>query len=207
MIIFPTKKKYTKKKFFNEYIEKLNTCLVDIDLQIVTSISNVLRNKIIKKKNIFVCGNGGSASIANHFLCDFNKGIKLSSNKRFTPKVISLSNSLELITAVGNDIGFEKIYSSQLENYAINSDCIILFSCSGASKNILSAIKVAKNIGLTIILITGFNNKKFNDADIHLDLNCKNYGITEDIFSSLMHMISQQIRFDSIKNKKKQIVL
>jgi D-sedoheptulose 7-phosphate isomerase len=203
MIIFPTKKNYSKSNFYREYIEKLNACLIGMNLKTIISITDVLKEKIVKKKNIFVCGNGGSASVSNHFLCDFNKGIKLSSNKKILPKVISLSNSLELITAIGNDIGFEKIFSSQLENYATSSDCIILFSCSGTSKNIKDTIKVAKKIGLTIILITGFNNKKSEKVKLHLDLNCKNYGITEDIFSSLMHMISQQIRFESMSKKER----
>ena len=201
MIKFPTKKNYQKDSFYSEYINKLNICLNGMNLKTITLISDVLKKKILEKKNIFVCGNGGSASVANHFLCDFNKGIKLSSKKKLTPKIISLSNSVELITAIGNDIGYEKIFSSQLENYASKSDCIMFFSCSGTSKNILDTIKLAKKIGLTIILITGFNKKKFNRIKLHLDLNCKNYGITEDIFSSLMHMISQKIRFDSLGKK------
>ena len=123
------------------------------------------------------------------------------------PKIISLTNSLELITAIGNDLGFENIFSFQLENYANKGDCIILFSCSGTSKNIKKVIKSANDLGIIIILITGFNNKKLKNISIHLDLNCKNYGITEDIFSSLMHMISQEIRFNSISNKKKEIIL
>tara|TARA_Y100000294_G_scaffold163017_1_gene168482 strand:- start:1799 stop:2425 length:627 start_codon:yes stop_codon:yes gene_type:complete len=198
MNVFPTKKNYKNNEFYKEYIEKLNLSLTGMNLKTITSITKVLKNKIIQKKKIFVCGNGGSASVANHFLCDFNKGIKISSKNKLVPKIISLTNSLELITAIGNDIGFEKIFSFQLENFATSSDCIILFSCSGTSKNIQDALKIAKKIGLTVILITGFNNKKFKNANLHLDLNCKNYGITEDIFSSLMHMISQKIRFESI---------
>ena len=207
MIKFPTKKFYIKDSFYEEYVEKLNLTLNSMDFVTVSLISDVLKKIIIKKKNIFVCGNGGSGSVANHFLCDFNKGIKLSSKKKLMPKIISLSNTLELITAIGNDLGFDNIFSFQLENYANKGDCIILFSCSGTSKNIKKAIETANNLGITIILITGFYNKKLKNIDIHLDLNCKNYGITEDIFSSLMHMISQKIRFDSISNKKKEIVL
>ena len=104
MIKFPTKKNYQKGSFYSEYINKLNSCLNGMNLKTITLISDVLKKKILEKKNIFVCGNGGSASVANHFLCDFNKGIKLSSKKKLTPKIISLSNSVELITAIGNDI-------------------------------------------------------------------------------------------------------
>ena len=207
MIKFPTKKFYAKDNFYKEYVEKLNFTLSSMNFKTISLISDVLKEIIIKKKNIFVCGNGGSGSVANHFLCDFNKGIKLSSKKKLMPKIISLSSTLEMITAIGNDLGFDNIFSFQLENYANKGDCIILFSCSGTSKNIKKAIKTATTLGIKIILVTGFNNKKLKNINIHLDLNCKNYGITEDIFSSLMHMISQKIRFDSISNKKKEIVL
>ena len=207
MIKFPTKKSYMKESFYKEYVEKLNFTLSSLDYKTISLISDLLKKMIINKKKIFVCGNGGSGSVANHLLCDFNKGIKLSSKKKLMQKIISLTNSLELITAIGNDLGFENIFSFQLENYANKGDCIILFSCSGTSKNIKKVIKSANDLGIIIILITGFNNKKLKNVSIHLDLNCKNYGITEDIFSSLMHMISQEIRFNSISNKKKEIIL
>ena len=207
MIKFPTKKSYPEALFYKEYVDKLYKTLNEMNYKKILLITKTLKKAMINKNNIFVCGNGGSGSVANHFLCDFNKGIKISSHKKLTPKIISLSTSLELITAIGNDLGFENIFSSQLENYATRNDCIILFSCSGTSKNIQKALKISKNIGLKVIFITGFNNKKFQSVDIHLDLNCKNYGITEDIFSSLMHMISQKIRFDSILSKKKEIIL
>ena len=79
-----------------------------------------------------------------------------------------------------------------------------MFSCSGTSKNILETIKIAKKNKVKIIFITGFLKKKLNIADIHLDLSCKNYGITEDIFSSIMHMISQFIR---LKYSQKREIL
>jgi D-sedoheptulose 7-phosphate isomerase len=119
-----------------------------------------------------------------------------------TSKVISLVNSIELITAISNDIDYKKIFSYQLENFAEKEDCIILFSCSGNSKNIIETIKLAQKKKLKIIFITGFLKKLFYKVDIHLDLKCKNYGITEDIFSSLMHVISQFIRLKYSQKKE-----
>jgi len=180
--------------FFKNYTKILNKTLRIINYKKIENICNIIEEKIINNCQIFVAGNGGSAAVANHLLCDFNKGIKNSSNHKLLPKIISLSNSLELITAISNDINYTKIFSHQLENYANEQDCIILFSCSGSSKNVLEAIKVAKEKNIKIIFITGFSNTKISGVDIHLNLNCKNYGITEDIFSSIMHMISQKIR-------------
>jgi len=153
----------------------------------------LIEKKILTKRNIFVAGNGGSASVSNHFLCDFNKGIKISSKNVVKPKIMSLANSLELITAISNDLSYEKIFSFQLENFAKKDDLLITFSCSGSSKNIVNAVKLAKTMRLNIICISGFG-KKNKIADLNLNLNCKNYGITEDIFSYIMHTTSQFIR-------------
>ena len=201
-IIKFNKKKLNSTTFFKEYIAKLNKTQNLIDITKIISIYKTLEESILNNGQIFVAGNGGSASVANHFLCDFNKGIKNSSNNKLIPKVISLSNSIELITAISNDLSYKKIFSFQLENFAKSNDCIILFSCSGTSKNILVAVKMAKKNKVKIIFITGFLKKKLNIADIHLDLSCKNYGITEDIFSSIMHMISQFIRLKYSQKKE-----
>ena len=109
------------------------------------------------------------------------------------PKIISLSNSIELITAISNDIKYDEIFSFQMENYAQKNDLFIAISCSGTSKNILKANSFAKKKGLSVILFTGFGKKNKN-VNHYINLNCKNYGITEDIFSYFMHCISQFIR-------------
>jgi len=196
------KKNFNFINFFKTYTRLLNETQNLIDLKKIYKICEILEKSILTKKQIFVAGNGGSASVANHFLCDFNKGIKHSSEKKLMPKVISLVNSIELITAISNDSTYKKIFSYQLENLAEKNDCIILFSCSGNSKNIIETIKIARKHKLKIIFITGFLKKISNNVDIHLNLNCKNYGITEDIFSSIMHVISQFIRLKYSKKKE-----
>jgi len=169
--------------------------LENLDLDRILVITNFLEKIIKKKKNIFVCGNGGSASVSNHFLCDFNKGIKSSSNHILKPKIISLNNSMETITAISNDISFQKVYSYQLENYALPGDVLITFSCSGKSKNIDDVIHYAKKKKLKIISFVGFKNKNKNkNIDYFLSVKIKNYGICEDIFQGIMHMMAQHIR-------------
>ena len=186
--------KRKKENFFYEHYRDLfHKTLNALNLKDLTKISKLIENKMIKNRNIFVAGNGGSASVANHFLCDFSKGIKLSSKKKIKPKIISLANSLELITAISNDLSYEEIFSFQLENFAKKDDLLITFSCSGNSKNIINAVKLAKKMKLKIICVSGFG-KKNKIADLCINLNCKNYGITEDIFSYIMHTTSQFIR-------------
>jgi phosphoheptose isomerase len=199
--------KLNKKKnsFIRNYFDTLDKIYKKIDYAEILVITEILLEKIKKKKNIYVAGNGGSASIANHLLCDFNKGIKISSSNKIKPKIISLTSSIETITAISNDISYEKIFSFQLENYYKKDDCLICFSSSGQSKNIINVINFAKKNKVTTILFQGFGklNKGIN-PDYFVNLNYKNYGITEDIFQSIMHAISQHIR---LKFKSKNEIL
>lgn len=192
------------KNFFIDYNKKLSEVLKNYHYDEIVKITKFLEISIKGKKKIFICGNGGSASVANHFLCDFNKGIKISSSKKIIPKIISLTNSIELITAISNDINFNEIFASQLENYAKRHDILIVISSSGKSKNIINAVKFAKKNKLTIISLIGFTENRYLKklSKYYINLNTKNYGITEDIFQSIMHMISQYLRLKNSKTLK-----
>ena len=190
------------KRFVEDYKLKLSETLFKLDNFKIQKIIQLIELNIKNKKKIFTCGNGGSASVSNHFLCDFNKGIKLFSKKKFIPKVISLTNSIENITAISNDNSFDNIFENQLENYMETGDLLCVFSCSGNSKNILNALKYAKSQKCKTIAFTGFHRKKIKNVDIHVDLNIKNYGISEDIFQSIMHIISQYLKIKYIKDHK-----
>ena len=137
------KNKIKQLEFFNNYFELVKNTIEYIDIKKIIQISDFLEKAIINKKKIFVAGNGGSAAVANHFLCDFNKGIKISSKNKMIPKIYSLSNSIELITAISNDISFENIFDFQLENHAEKGDILFAMSCSGKSKNINKVISCA----------------------------------------------------------------
>ena len=190
------KNKLSKKtSFYNTYVNSYYNTFNSSLFKKIEKIDLFLLKKIKEKKNIFVCGNGGSASVSNHFLCDFNKGIKDDSKSKLKPKVLSLANNIELITAIGNDIGYNDIFSHQLENYRNNKDLLINFSCSGKSKNIINAAKFAKKNNLDVISIVGFNEKSQlkKYSNIFLNLGVKNYGISEDIFQSIMHIFVKTI--------------
>lgn len=197
-----SKKKVNIKKFIENYKLELVESIFKIDTEKLIKIINLLELTIKNKKTIYTCGNGGAASVSNHFLCDFNKGIKHFSNRKIKPKVISLSNSIENITAIANDENYEKIFENQIENFVVSGDLLFAFSCSGNSKNILSVLKYAKKNNCRTILITGFNKKKYKYVDIHLNIDIKNYGISEDLFQSIMHLSSQFIK---LKHSKQSI--
>ena len=136
-----------------------------------------------------------------------NKGIKLSSENKLKPKIISLSNNIEMILALSNDISFNKIFSFQLDNYYWKGDIVIFLSCSGSSPNIIETLEYCKKKKIFAISFTGFAKKKDQKkSKINLNLDIKNYGVVEDFFQVIMHMISQSIRLQFIKNKTKVIL-
>jgi len=194
-------------KHIKNYLKILKNGVNTLDIAKLQKIENIIFSKIKQNKKIFVCGNGGSASVANHFLCDFNKGIKLSSNNKLKPKIVSLSDNLETILAVANDISFNKIFSFQLDNYFSKGDIVILLSCSGSSPNIIDTLNYCKKNKIFTISITGFAKKVIQKkANINIDLGIKNYGVSEDFFQIIMHMLSQSIRLKFIKKNKKIIL-
>ena len=110
---------------------------------------------------------------------------------------------METVLAVGNDISFNKIFSFQLDNYYSNGDIVILLSCSGSSPNIVDVLEYCKKRKIFTISITGFAKKSIQKkAKLNLNLGIKNYGVSEDFFQIIMHMLSQSIRLKFIKNKK-----
>ncbi len=126
-------------------------------------------------------------------MCDCVKGIRTDSTLK--PQVVSLSSNIEIITAIGNDIGYDQIFRFQLESLAHPGDLLIVISSSGGSPNIVTALEWAKENGVTSIAMTGFSGGKSRElADISLHAEADNYGIIEDLHQSLMHLLAQYTR-------------
>tara|TARA_X000000950_G_scaffold289243_2_gene411196 strand:+ start:17728 stop:18309 length:582 start_codon:yes stop_codon:yes gene_type:complete len=179
-------------KFLGDYLDKLNKSLLSSNIENIYKASQAIMDVSKRRKTIFVCGNGGSTAISNHYVCDYLKFLRQKSSLR--PKVVSLSSNLETIMAIGNDINFDQIFRYQAESLAEKGDLLIVISSSGNSKNIKEVIKYAKEKKIKIIGFSGFNGgyvKKNSDISIHV--NAKNYGLSEDSHHILMHVILQYL--------------
>lgn len=195
-------------KYLKNYIQQIRETTSIIDYNKLQNIEKIIYSKILNNKKIFICGNGGSASISNHFLCDFNKGIMITSGYKLKPKIISLSNNLELILAIGNDISFNNIFTHQLENYYSKGDIVITLSCSGDSPNITNVLDFCRKRKIFTISFTGFATTKIKKkSNINYNINVKNYGVSEDFFQIIMHMLSQSIRMKFLSKKKNSKVI
>ena len=179
-------------KFHKIYIDQLHKVLMDIDNKVLDKIKNKIIDKIKNQKNIFVCGNGGSAAIANHYVCDYLKLIR--ENTIYKPKFFSLNSNNELISAISNDMDYKKIFSYQLETYGKKDDLLILISSSGNSKNIMEALKFCKSKKIYTIGFSGFAGGYLNkNSNLSLHIKAKHYGLSEDSHHIFMHLIMQNI--------------
>ncbi len=178
------------EEYINKYFDVKYNLIKQIDNKKFFDIIKIVNKTIKSNKNIYVCGNGGSASTSNHFCCDFIK--QVSEKTKLKPKIFSLSANLETITAISNDISFDKIFSFQAKNFVRKGDLIIIFSVSGNSKNLVELSKYAKSNQIKIISFTG-NKNSIIKKNSHLNLNFEtdNYGIVEDIHLSIMHLMAQ----------------
>ncbi len=200
MLKFPQKNNKKLKSYAEEYLNILSKVSKRINFSLVNDLSDLLSNYYSSDRNIFVCGNGGSAAISNHFICDHLKSVTLDT--KLLPKIISLSSNLEIISAIANDINYDQIYSFQLSRLGKKGDCLITISSSGNSKNIINAIKWANKNKLKTVSLNGFDGGKANKiSDIGINVPCNNYGIIEDLHQSIMHILAQSIRIKNIGKK------
>ena len=142
---------------------------------------------------VFSCGNGGSAAIANHLQCDHLKGIRTATD--LTPRVVSLSANVDLLTAIANDLGYEDVFVYQLQSQSAPGDVLMAISSSGRSPNIVRALTWARDHDLRTIALTGFDGGEASTvAEVTIHVNGANYGIVEDLHQAIMHALAQYIR-------------
>ena len=164
-----------------------------IDPAALDRAAAILLEAYTRGAGVFSCGNGGSASIANHLQCDHVKGIRTTTD--LAPRVMSLSTNVELLTAIANDMAYENVFAYQLQSQSGPGDVLIAVSSSGRSPNIVRALAWARDHGLRTIAITGFDGgdaRAVAEVTIHVD--GANYGIVEDLHQAIMHALAQYIR-------------
>jgi D-sedoheptulose 7-phosphate isomerase len=150
----------------------------------------ILEKAYLDNKQVIIFGNGGSASTASHFVCDFGKGTAKPGLRRF--RVMSLNDNMALVTAYGNDIGYDDIFSEQLKNLVNPGDVVIGITASGNSPNILKAMQVANDAGAQTIGWIGFGGGKLKDVvNSHITCSSKNYGVVECAHMILHHIVAQ----------------
>jgi D-sedoheptulose 7-phosphate isomerase len=175
-----------------DYADAVSRALLSIDWHQLNLAIAEIESARMRSARLWVAGNGGSAAIADHLLCDWVKGTFIPSE---TPiHVHSLVSNTALLTACANDFGYEVSFSRQIEMQAQPGDVLICISSSGNSANILAALRQASSMGLKTIGFTGFGGgEAARLADVSLHVAAHNYGVVEDCHQILMHNIAQYI--------------
>jgi D-sedoheptulose 7-phosphate isomerase len=185
------------EKFISEYLEELKRIFDRISKKDIDAITEVIYNAYLNGRTIFIFGNGGSASTASHFSCDLGKGtlsrVYDSNEKRF--RVVPLTDSVPTMTAYANDLSFDDIFVQQLQNLVNKGDIVIAITGSGNSKNVIKAIRYARDRGATTIGLLGFDGGKAKKLlDKYVIVPSNHYGRIEDVHLILEHMITDYLR-------------
>ena len=175
--------------WLNNYMDGYKKTLDSIPFNKIISIIEKFGRANKQGKQIFVFGNGGSASNASHFVTDMAKGASDKLDNRF--KCFSLNEHISLITAISNDYSYKDIYKRQMENFASEGDLLFTLSVSGNSQNLVEAVKWANDNGLhTIAMVGGAKGQLAELAKEVIIIDSTHYGHVEDIHMLICHMIA-----------------
>ncbi len=174
--------------FTEGYKQQLLTALDTLDLGQVEQAIRWFEEARDKGKQIFTCGNGGSASTASHFVTDMVKGASFGKEKRF--RIQALTDSLATLTAYSNDVSYDAVFVEQLKNFAQPGDILLAISGSGNSPNVLRAVEYANSIGCKTIGLTGRDGGKLgSSSQLSIQVAHPHMGRIEDAHLIVCHMI------------------
>lgn len=195
---------FEPRRIADDYLATFRDLLDGIDLDGITRAVERLRNARDRGATIFIVGNGGSAATAAHLVNDLGKATKTSG--RPPMRVMCLSDNVSWLTALGNDEGFERVFTGQLENFASPGDVLILISASGNSPNLVDAAGYAREQGVETIGILGFDGGKLKvmvDEVLWLESSIGLYGPVETGHSVICDIITTCLIRDVEANNRR----
>lgn len=177
-------------EFFSDYASRLNTILAATDWSPVAQLAQDMKKCWLAKRQVFFCGNGGSAGNAIHLANDYIYGIakRLGGGLR----VQALTANPAVLTCLANDVGYDHVFSEQLAVLGQANDLLIVLSGSGNSPNVVAALKQAKEMGIKSYAILGYTGglcKSLADVPIHFPV--EDMQIAEDLQLVIGHMLMQ----------------
>ncbi len=155
------------KKIINDYLNNASENYIALQKESINieNATNVMLKALNSKNKIIFCGNGGSAGDSQHLAAELMGRYKID---RKPLPAIALTVDTSAITAIGNDYGYDQVFSRQLEGIGENGDVLIGISTSGESKNVLEAIKIAKKLGVISICLTGDRDTEMTNLSDHV---------------------------------------
>jgi len=175
------------------YISTLQQTIDQLPHSLIADVVYVLQRARMQGSQVFIMGNGGSASTASHFVCDLAKNTRYDGLPHF--RAIGLADNMEIFSAYANDEGYENVFVQQLINLIKPEDIVIAISASGNSSNVVKAVEEAQKYNATTIAFTGFDGGRLAQL-VNINIHVKSDIIehVEDIHLMLEHMIVRTIK-------------
>jgi len=162
-----------------------------INIELVEEIAKIIIDSLKNNGKLLICGNGGSAAQAQHFSAEL---IGRFEKERKSLPAISLTTDTSNLTAIGNDYGFDKIFSRQVEALGSSNDVLFCLSTSGNSENIIQAINVASNKSIKIITLLGKDGGKITQLPgSHIIINAQNTARIQETHILIIHILCKLI--------------
>ena len=181
------------EQFSKSYFSYLKEVFDKVNLLEIRQFAEILLAARESGATIFFMGNGGSAATASHFANDLSFG---TNEYRKPFKVMSITDNVPVLTALGNDYGYDEIFIRQLKIYAKKGDVLVGISASGNSQNLISAFEYASVAEIKTVALTAFDGgkmKEIADQCVHIPTGQKEYGPAEDLHMILDHLISNYL--------------
>lgn len=178
--------------FFRNYLAELTNIFDTVNIKAFEGFIDELTKAYERESQIFICGNGGSASTASHFASDINKGVSYGKDKRF--KVICLNDNIPTMLAYANDVSYDDVFIEQLKNFMNENDLVIGISGSGNSENVLKAVRYANEHSGKTFGICGYGGGKLKGiAQKSIAINSNDMQKVEDLHMIIFHCAMQYL--------------
>ena len=170
------------------YRHQVLRALTGLDPTQLAACRDVLRAVSERRGRVYVVGNGGSASTAEHVACDLGRP------GRATPlRVVALSANSATVTALANDIAYDAVFAAQIAHQAEPGDCLLWISCSGNSRNVRAALDTARRAGLVTIGWGGFDAPLRDMCDAYVHVGDHDYGVVETVHLFVLHWLVHEL--------------
>lgn len=181
------------KEFAALYFERLAQVLASLNLDELAKFERELESARIEGRTVFVAGNGGSATTATSMANDLGFDVLKKTSADRTFRIHALTDNVAALTAIANDVGYERVFVDQMRIHFRPGDVLIVISASGNSSNVVAAAEWAKAQGSTIIALLGFDGgrlRELADIKIHFETEPGEYGPVEDAHLIINHILA-----------------
>lgn len=175
--------------------QELVTLITEFELEATSSIAeaaHAISHAFEAGNKVLICGNGGSAADSQHFAAEFVNAFSRDLDRKALP-AIALSTDTSILTSIANDFNFENVFSRQVAAYGKPGDVLITLTTSGASKNCISAVQMAKSLNMTNIVFSKKNALLSSLADIQIEVPSQNTQHIQECHMLAYHVITELV--------------